>query len=413
MSLSNRSALALTALLASCVGGPPVSDEPLPLHLGIVFDHDPDSGGWKIEDASFLADSDVQADEELTLFEDEAGLSNALGAAIHERLAGSEYVRVSVLEAPDSLAAADWSAALEERGIDVVARLELEYSPYLGSRQNELWIPNTIVYLAVGPGSWFVPDRSHFMDVAVRGELLDARWIGDRLDPDEYVTRSPVLTRLSAQVQELSSTFYARMGNNVNAIVPSVIVPPAFLSGDAEQMIEGVEREIVESLTQGIARQLVRRHEAILAAPTVSEFHVDELRWEQTPDGLLHVTGHVILDRSRLDAETLDELFFLAVGTPIDALPEERLEISPGPPAGWSRSVRFGSPLLETATAADEPTDRTERHPFALDVRAEEHEWIRLVVVDAQGDRRTYTLGPLAPASEPAGELEAPGVDVD
>jgi hypothetical protein len=373
-----RRMLPLAGLLASAACSSTATEASrvhLPFHVAVMpIEIVAKTGAPRAETDREAEASDV-LDVNLEL--DEAAVS----AAFVEALGSECFVRASLLDYPEgetpksfrSLPDADqvkhWVQAGREAGADLLLRGSLTHHQLVRTDINDAFWLNLPLFLLGGPMTYFVDDRSYFLEARFRSSVYDLPALERDLEAGS-VTLTPGrrLQDVRPDMREATLDFIDR-ADGVGDYALSILVPSGLLATETEDVEAELERQIVIALADDLVREIAAGSEQLLNADLLVQFVLrpEDLRLEPGAAGDGHVlTGVVLLQELEGGAPSMSKCRLSWAGG-------SRLEKS------------FDEP---TRVEGDTGNETFLRYSFSFPLPSVLPEVLRLEVEDNSGSRR-------------------------
>jgi len=290
----------LLLLLASACGAPRITAETQPYHMAIVpFD------------LSVLPPAEDAREEDLPLrFE-----GDALARVFGELLDGLSFSRVTVLEPPREVPAAEFAAWPSERReahwidaaaacrADLLLQADLRLSPKLersfvgssllaatwdGLLKYAAWATGNVVAVAlsasVSISAWDNADRSYRFEVGIDGSLHELAPLLDPASEASLGNRRAELLRLFVYDSDARLSFVERAA--LWEVPLSFLVPSTLLAGSTRTEHESLREVIAEYLAKVFVQELEFRRGELLRGGDLCPFEVRRLDLREGPGGL-------------------------------------------------------------------------------------------------------------------------------
>ena len=263
---------------------------------------------------AFLRDLDVEPspEKELWLEIDSSRFSRRLARELNGAREGREasFALVTLLEPPAPEEGIPWEEWDDDRrrryfvdmarklDADLILACNLDYSRRVGTEKNVQFLLNIPLFLLGGPVTYFVRDRSYYVDTQLVGSLYDLGPV--RADDDLVGFRfddSLLVKTVVTPFQETTMNFKERSGDykQVGSVAASFLVPAGFLASENQEVRSTLVDHVSEGLTRGFIKTLALRELEIVKAERRGGFYVED--WEAVPDGEeLLLSGSVLYD---------------------------------------------------------------------------------------------------------------------
>ena len=292
---------ALLAPLAACAstGGNLPDSEPLPFHVAVV------PVQKTITSNAFLADLSIEQAQDLVLTIDDAEMTQRLVQAV--RASGGNgrgrFMVFTALPLPSDAEGWNpedyesyWVQSAEAVDADLLLSCDLEYSEAVATETNGQFILNIPLFLLGGPMTYFVNDRTYYVDASLTGQLYDL----SSFRGSESIESTAFVTRVTTAFKETTMDFIQRTElSDATSVLASFLIPSGFLASETDAVNLNLRDAVIGGLAGGLATELRRKHEDILLARRLGGFWIEEdsvLLEVDREAGTAHLAGRVAFD---------------------------------------------------------------------------------------------------------------------
>jgi hypothetical protein len=378
----------LVAGLVACSGpetqGPARS---LPFHVAVL----PVQIRPEVGAAAPVGEDPPDVAEDLRLVFRETDVTAGLTAALREQcfVLATPLVypesRDDFLDLPPDEQDRYWIQAAEEIGADLLVSAQFVYREGVRTDTNNSFWLNLPLFLLGGPMTWFVDDRSYFLDAELDVEVFELQpLVNETTNLDNQDAR---LQRIDSDIQEARLDFLDR-ADHAGHYALSIVWPSGWIATETEETAAELQQAMIDALVGEVVRKIDDQSSLLVQADGLVDFHVvpEDLRLTRKQDGAGYdLQGEVLLRRGRNTVQSM------GVG---------RLE--------WgedsSERVRLEAFTVDEAVGRG---DSYLRYPFSFHLPAGElPDVARLTLTDGSADQksRTYHLPLKALATTPATE---------
>ena len=291
----------LLAPLCACASsrGGEETGEPLPFLVAVV------PVSKTITSDAFLIDLAIEPAEELELVIDDAEMTARLVEAVSRsgRAGRGRFMVFTSLPAPMDAEGwnpedyeAYWVQSAQVVDADLLLSCDLEHAEAVATEKNGQFLLNLPLFLLGGPLTYFVADRSYYVDASLTCQLYDlAAFRGA-----ESIESTAFLARVTTAFKQTTMNFIDRTEfTDTGEVLASLLVPAGFLASETDAVNESLRTTVVDGLASGLATELRRKHEDILLARRLGGFWPVEDSLVIQIDretGLAQLSGRVAFD---------------------------------------------------------------------------------------------------------------------
>jgi hypothetical protein len=320
--------------------------------------------------------------EDVTLSLDERAVSEAFTAA----LAADSFVRASLLEYPPDVSPEEfrgrsveeqdtwWIEAGRDADADLLVRGVLTYYQGVRTDTNDAFWLNLPLFLLGGPMTYFVNDRSYFLEARFQSSVYDLpALVRDLEEGPATLHTDRRLQEVRPDVREATLDFIDR-ADHAGHYALSLVVPPGYLATETADVQSGLEEEVVAQLMDEMGRAIAAQSEQLVEPDLLVEFvvHPEDLRLVRSADGRGNELSGVVL-----------------LGMREGGAPSMR-----GCRLSWDGGQPLDYRFNEGTRIQGDSRESFLRYPFVFELPIELPEFLRLEVEDDSGSRamRSYHL---------------------
>ena len=358
----------------------------LPFHVAIL----PVEVTAEAEAPAPVGEDPPEVAEEVTLVFNETDVTAGLTQALGERcfvlatpLTYREEVgRDEFLARPPAEQDRHWIQAAQDIRADLLVSAQLVHREQVRTDINNSFWLNLPLFLLGGPMTYFVDDRSYYLDAELDVELFELQPLVSQTTTLE--NQDARLQRIDSDIQEARLDFLDR-ADHAGHYALSIIVPSGLLATESEEVAVELQAAMIDALVSEVVRKIDDQSSLLVQADDLVDFHMipEDLRVVRADEGY-ELQGEVLLRRRRNAAPSM--------GT-------GRLQWG----EASSAQVRFEDFTVEESQGR---RDGYLRYPFRFPLPDDELPSVaRLTLTDGSADQksRTYHLPLRAMATLPTG----------
>jgi hypothetical protein len=292
----------LVLVMMGCATAPEQPPERLlPFHVGLV-----PVVVTGVSGPPAAADEDPAGEAEgvLLAFDDgeaTTALAGALSRGAFARVTELRYPetvpREEFLALPPEVREKDqwWVERADQHEVDLILVPEIRFHGRVRTALNGAFWLNLPLFLLGGPMTWFVNDRSYFVDVQLRAEVFAV----SPLASGHATLDSPNarLQQARAGRDEVPLDFIDR-ADHLGHYALSVLVPSGFLASESGSVGGELSRLLLDDLVEGLVRDIQAQSEQLVRADRLFDFFLppESLSVVATAEGW-ELRGEVLLER--------------------------------------------------------------------------------------------------------------------
>lgn len=336
-------ALLVSTLVCSCKSSEIRQETPLPFHVALIPAAVVSAEATpEVEDAVALKDTKL------------AFTSEQVTARIRASLAENCVTKVSILDFPEGVSHEQffaqsalaqeehWENEVRRLKPDLVAKMNLSYSPTVLSDTNSKFFPNLLLFLIGGPFCYAYDDRDYYSAARLSVWLYD----GSQIDAQQASMngREAELIEVTPRV-DVSDLDFIDRADGVGHYALSLLIPAGWLAKDSDKVKTSLEAEIIDRLALDLNTRIRLRSNQLTRASRLYDFYIREekVRVVAAANGGYEMRGDVLLEVDR-GTEDMDAFTFEIGGKAVpSSFGTESIDLSEG--AGTVVSYPFIIPL--------------------------------------------------------------------